>query len=74
MDLTTFANQLQTEAGENYDALMEQFPEKLETENGIEPTLDWCEFILDRIGQAFPGLDDDATNEMLEDVRSEICV
>ena len=74
MDLTTFANQLQTEAGENYDVLMEQFPEKLETENGYEPTLAWGEYILDRINQSFPGLDDDATNELLEDVRSEICV
>ena len=74
MDLTTFARQLETEAGENYDALMEQFPDRLETENGYEPTLGWDEFILDRISKSFSGLDDDAREEMLEDVRSHICV
>ena len=74
MDITTFARQLNDDFLCNQDELIAQFPERLETENGYEPMLDWGEYILDRINQTFPGLDTDATNEMLEEVRGELLV
>ena len=74
MNLTNFANQLQDEFGKNSDALMAEFPERLETENGYEPMLDWAGFISTRIEQTFPALDEDAQEEMLEDVRNLIVV
>ena len=74
MNLTTFATQLETEAGENYDELVRQFPSELDTAHGVEPCLDWGEFIISRIDKAFPSLSDDAKEELLEDMRSEICV
>ena len=74
LSTASFINQLQSEFDANSDALIQEFPERHETENGYEPCLDWGEFILSRIETAYPELDEDETEELLEEVREEICV
>ena len=74
LSTTAFTNQIQSEFDANSDALIQEFPERLETQNGYEPSLDWGEFILARIETAYPELDEDETEELLEEVREELCV
>lgn len=74
LSTASFTDRLQSEFDANSDALIQEFPERLETENGYEPCLNWGEFILARIETAYPELDEDERDDLYEDVREELCV
>ena len=69
-----FAQQIENEFNENPDALIQEFPDRLETEDGFVPQINWAEFILSRIDSAYPELDEDECDELLEEIREELCV
>lgn len=74
MTTAEFATQLETEYSEKGATLIAEYPEKLETDNGIETTLDWATFIYDRVEATYPSLDEDEVDEMVEEVRELMLV